>query len=94
MEYPEIPISLDTWSDIIKKGISGQLDTTAKYIDIQDRKKTTLNKGKRGQKTLKTKSNNKKNETKPSPKKKKKTVKKKKKSIEKQRVLKAPVNFI
>ena len=95
MEYPEIPITQETWGKIIKRGASGHLDSTAKYIDIQSGKKSNQNSGKRKQKSSKSKPKNKNAKTKSSvSKKRKKTVKKQQKSTKKPRVVKAPANFI
>lgn len=95
MEYPEIPITQDTWSNIIKKGISGQLDSTAKYIDIQNGEKASQKSGKGRKNSSKTKSKSKRDETKSADFiKRKKTDKKKQKSTKRPRMLKAPANFI
>lgn len=87
MEYPNVAIAQDQWNKLFKKNTTQKLNPKQKYIDIP------TNKVKKGKTTKKNANSLKKGE-----KKTKKSVCKKKdqksKSIKKQRVLKAPVNFM
>lgn len=89
MEYPNVPISQDAWNKMFKKSTTLKINPKQKYLDINtnnEKKKTT--KRKTTQKNNKKSSNTKKKQT---PHKKKSSLPK---GTKKQRILKAPVNFL
>ena len=87
MEYPNVSIAQDQWDRLFKKNITHKLNPKQRYIDIQTNKVKKRKSVKKGTKTVKK-----------DTKKVKKTTSKKKdqksKPSKKQRVLKAPVNFL